>query len=147
MGLFYSQLKQVLRRLGRAPLFTAVTLITMAVGTGATTAVFTVVEIVLFKPLSYEHPDRLMGVWYKAPGMNIPKLGIAQYLYFIDREQSKTLEDIGMVAAGSYTMTGSLRPALHAAGRLAQYAEDRRSDLRLLATSLWRGSFRRWAHA
>jgi len=110
MGLFYSQLKQVLRRLGRAPLFTAVTLITMAVGTGATTAVFTVVEIVLFKPLSYEHPDRLMGVWYKAPGMNIPKLGIAQYLYFIDREQSKTLEDIGMVAAGSYTMTGSAQP-------------------------------------
>jgi len=110
MGLFYSQLKQVLRRLGRAPLFTAVTLITMAVGTGATTAVFTVVEIVLFKPLSYEHPDRLMGVWYKAPGMNIPKLGIAQYLYFIDREQSKTLEDIGMVASGSYTMTGSAQP-------------------------------------
>ena len=51
-----------------------------------------------------------MGVWYKAPGISIPKLGIAPYLYFIDREQSKTLEDIGMVAAGFYSMTGGAQP-------------------------------------
>jgi predicted permease len=51
-----------------------------------------------------------MGVWYKAPAVNIPKLGIAPYLYFINREQSKTLEDIGMVAAGFYSMTGGAQP-------------------------------------
>src|SRR5215831_5419805 len=110
MDLFHSQLRQVLRRLGRAPHFTAATLITIAVGIGATTVVFSVVEGVLLKPLSYAEPDRLMGLCYEAPGINIPKLGIAQYLYFIDREQSKTLEDIGMVAAGSYSMTGGAQP-------------------------------------
>src|SRR5215469_2574773 len=110
MSLFHDQLKQVLRRLGRAPLFFTVTLITVAVGIGATTLVFSVVEGVLLKPLPYQQPDRLMGVWYKASGINLPKLGIAQYLYFIDREQSKTLEDIGMAAAASYSLTGGAQP-------------------------------------
>jgi hypothetical protein len=45
-----NQLKQVLRRLGRAPLFTAVTLITLAFGVGANTVIFSVVEGVLLKP-------------------------------------------------------------------------------------------------
>ena len=59
MALFYDQLKQVLRRLGRAPLFTAVTLITLAVGIGANTVIFSVVEGVLLKPLSYARADQL----------------------------------------------------------------------------------------
>jgi len=71
LALFYDQLKQVLRRLGRAPLFTAVTLITLAVGIGANTVIFSVVEGVLLKPLSYPHADRLIGVWYHIPGIDI----------------------------------------------------------------------------
>ena len=110
MGAFRDQLKQVVRRLGHTPLFSAATVITVAVGIGATTLVFSVVESVLLKPLSYSQPDRLMGVWCTAPGINVSKLGIAQYLYFIDREQSKTLEDIGMAAASSYSMTGGAQP-------------------------------------
>jgi predicted permease len=108
--MFPSQLKQVIRRLGRTPLFTAVTLITVAIGIGANTVIFSVVEGVLLKPLSYPHPDRLMGVGYKAPGINIARLGMAPYLYFISREQGKTLEDIGMTETGSYSMTGGARP-------------------------------------
>jgi predicted permease len=73
-------------------------------------AVFSVVESILLKPLSYPQSDRLVGVWYKAPGLGISKLGIAPHLYFINREQSRTIEDIGMVAAGSYSMTGGAQP-------------------------------------
>ena len=62
MALFREQLKQVLRRLARAPLFTTITLITLAVGVGATTVIFSVVEGVLLKPLSYPHPEQLIGV-------------------------------------------------------------------------------------
>jgi predicted permease len=105
-----ADLKLALRRLRRSPGFAATVLFTLAIGIGANTTVFTVVESVLLKPLSYQHSDRLVGVWYKAPGINIPKLGIGQYLYFIDREQSKTLEDIGMAAAASYSMTGGAQP-------------------------------------
>ena len=59
------QLGQTLRRLGKAPLFTAVTLLTLAVAIGANTLVFSVVNGVLLKPLSYPQPERLIGVWRK----------------------------------------------------------------------------------
>lgn len=105
-----TDLKLAVRRLRRSPGFATTVLLTLAVGIGATTAVFSVVEGVLLKPLSYPQSDRLIGVWYKAPGINIPRVGIAQYLYFIDREQSKTIEDIGMAVAVSYSMTGGAQP-------------------------------------
>jgi len=55
MTMLLDQLKQVLRRLSRAPLFTTITLITLAVGVGANTVIFSVVEGVLLKPLPYPH--------------------------------------------------------------------------------------------
>lgn len=110
MGFFLSQFKQVLRRLGRSPLFTTIILITVAVGVGANTVVFSVVEGVLLKPLSYPQPDRLIGVWYKAPVFNVSKLNIAPFVYFIDREQNKTLEDIGMYDGNSFSQTGGAQP-------------------------------------
>src|SRR5271157_3153211 len=106
MALFNDQLKQVVRRLGRAPLFTAISLITLAVGVGANTVVFSVVDGVLLKPLSYPHPEQLIGVWHTAPGIGIERLNIAPFLYFIDREQSTTLEDIGLYNGDSLGVTG-----------------------------------------
>ena len=110
MGFFPSQISQVFRRLGRSPLFTAIILITVAVGVGANTVVFSVVEGVLLKPLNFPHPDRLIGVWYKAPAINFPKLNIGAFVYFVDREQNKTLEDIGMYDGSSFSLTGSGKP-------------------------------------
>ena len=107
---FIGQLKQVFRRLSRAPLFAAVILITVAIGVGANTVIFSVVEGVLLKPLPYKEPDRLIGVWYKAPAINIPKINMAEYLYFTDREQSKTLEDIGLYGFLSFHITGGAQP-------------------------------------
>jgi len=110
MAPLISQLKQIFRRLGRAPLFTAVILVTVAIGVGANTVIFSVVEGVLLKPLPYQQPDRLIGVWYKAPAINIPKINMAEYLYFTDREQNKTLEDIGLYAFLSFHITGGAQP-------------------------------------
>ena len=74
MGFLAAQLRQVLRRLGRAPFFTVVTLLTLAVGIGANTAIFSVLEGVLLKPLPYPHPEELVAVWLTAPGINIKDL-------------------------------------------------------------------------
>ena len=60
------------RTLARTPLFTTVAVITLAVGIGANAALFTVVYGVLLRPLPFDEPDRLVGVWHTAPGMNIP---------------------------------------------------------------------------
>ncbi|MGA7522953.1 MAG: hypothetical protein WBW84_10755 [Acidobacteriaceae bacterium] len=66
-----TQARQVVRRLLRAPMFTLVTVITLAAGVGANIAVFSVVEGVLLKPLPYPHPKELVGVWHTTPGLNL----------------------------------------------------------------------------
>jgi predicted permease len=104
------QLRQVLRRLGRAPLFTAITLLTLAVGVGANTLIFSVIEGVLLKPLPYPHAEQLIGVWHTAPGIGMKELNMAPSIYFIDREQSTTLQDIGAYDGDSLSVTGAGEP-------------------------------------
>src|SRR5213595_633978 len=110
MESFKNELKQVLRRLGRAPLFTAITLITLAAGVGANTVVFSVLEGVLLKPLPYPKPDELIGVWLTAPGINIKEFELSPSDYFIFRDQNRTLQDLGLYAGDSVSMTGVAEP-------------------------------------
>src|ERR1700733_10169206 len=110
MAMFSDQLVQVLRRLGRAPLFTTITLLTLAIGVGANTVIFSVVEGVLLKPLPYPHPEQLIGVWHTAPGIGLAELNMSPSIYFIDREQSTTLQDIGVYDSDSLKVTGAGRP-------------------------------------
>ncbi|HET6169338.1 MAG TPA: ABC transporter permease [Terracidiphilus sp.] len=107
---FYDNCRQVLRRLAKAPLFTSITLLTLAVGIGANTVVFSVVDGVLLKPLDYPQSDRLIGVWHSAPGVNLPELEMAAFMYFTYREQNTTFEDIGCYRTDSLTVTGYGQP-------------------------------------
>src|SRR6516165_3281074 len=115
MGTFATQLRRVLRRLGRAPMFTAVTLLTLAVGIGANTAIFSVVEGVLLKPLPYPHPGELVAVSLTAPGLNIKDLSPSPADYLIYREQNRTLQDIALYMGDSRNVTGLAQPE-HVAG-------------------------------
>ena len=110
MGAIGQQLKQVFRRLGRAPMFTAVTVITLAAGIGGNTVVFSVLEGVLLKPLPYPRAEELVGVWHTAPGLQIADLNMSPSNYFIYREQGKTLQDIGMYQGDSDSVTGVAEP-------------------------------------
>jgi predicted permease len=110
MAQLYEQFRLVFRRLSRAPLFTAITLITLAVGIGANTVIFSVIEGVLLKPLDYPHPEQLVGVWHKAPGIGMQKMPSAQYLYYTYRDQSKTLDNIGVYKSFSMSVTGEGQP-------------------------------------
>ncbi|MGC2890090.1 MAG: ABC transporter permease [Candidatus Acidiferrum sp.] len=110
MKTFLLHMKQVFRRLGRAPLFTIITLITLAAGVGGNTVVFSVLESVLLKPLSYPRPNELIGVWLTAPGVNIQNLNIAPSNYFIYREQNRSFQDIGVYNGDSVSVTGRAEP-------------------------------------
>jgi predicted permease len=112
MALVQDQLKHAIRRLARAPLFTTITLITLAVGVGANTVVFSLVDGVLLRPLAYPHSERLIGVWHKAPGIDLGNqdINISPSLYFIYRERNATLADIGMYQGDSVTVTGTGQP-------------------------------------
>ncbi|HSK08863.1 MAG TPA: hypothetical protein VK911_04760, partial [Vicinamibacterales bacterium] len=79
----------VSRRLRRSPLFTVVALITLAVGIGANAALFSVVYAVLLKPLPFDDPGRLVGVWHAAPGMNIPQLPMGPAFYLTYRDGNR----------------------------------------------------------
>jgi predicted permease len=107
---FSNQLTQIARRLWRAPVFTLVTLITLAAGVGANIAVFSVVEGVLLKPLPYPHPEALVGVWHTAPGLNLDDVNMAPSNYFIYREQNRVFEDVGIYQGDSVSVTGRGNP-------------------------------------
>ena len=110
MNSFSSQLRQIVRRLWRAPVFTVITLITLAAGVGANIAVFSVVDGVLLKPLPYPHPESLVGVWHTAPGLNLDDVNMAPSNYFIYREQNRTFEDVGIYQGNSVSVTGQGSP-------------------------------------
>jgi predicted permease len=110
MRTFVLHLKQVFRRLASAPLFTVITLVTLAAGVGGNTVVFSVLESVLLKPLPYPKPNELIGVWHTAPGINIDDLNMAPSHYFIYREQNKSFQDVGVYQGDSVSVTGLAEP-------------------------------------
>src|SRR5947209_10646671 len=71
VGSFRNQLRHVSRRLVRSPLFAVVTLLTIGIGVGANTAIFSVVNGILLRPLPYADPDRLVSVLQSAPSLGL----------------------------------------------------------------------------
>lgn len=110
MGTIRDDLKYVLRRLGRAPGFTAITLVTLALGIGANSAIFSVVRGVLLKPLAYPDPDQLVGVWLSAPGVGWKEVPASPSSYFTFREESHTFQDIGLYRDDSVSVIGVAEP-------------------------------------
>lgn len=111
MEWFQTQLRQVLRRLTRAPLFTAVTLLTLAAAIGANTAVFAVLESVLLKPLPYAKSDELLKISHSAPGMDEKDLvttGPSNYLIY--REQNTVFQEVGLYIEDAVSVTGKAEP-------------------------------------
>src|SRR2546422_5156480 len=70
-------MKHLVRRLLHAPMFPSITLLTLAMGIGATTAVFSVVESVLLKPLPYSQPEELISVVHTASGINVKEMPVS----------------------------------------------------------------------
>src|ERR1700691_1522475 len=95
-----TSLRHVFRRFGRAPMFTSIALVTLALGIGANTAIFSVVDGVLLKPLPYPEAQQLVGVWHLAPGISgiNGNINCSATMYFTYREESRTFEDFGLWA-------------------------------------------------
>jgi predicted permease len=110
MRLLPARLSRILRRLARAPLFTSVAVLTLALGIGANTAIFSVIQGVLLKPLPFDHPDELVGVWHTAPGLGLPLLNQAPALYLTYREEGRTFQESGMWNNGAVSVTGVGEP-------------------------------------
>jgi predicted permease len=105
-----ARVSRVARRLLNAPLFTSVAVLTLALGIGANTAIFSVIRGVLLKPLPFDHAEELVGVWHTAPGIGLPLLNQAPSLYLTYREEGRTFAESGLWDTGSVSVTGTGEP-------------------------------------
>ena len=110
MSFLTNQLRQVSRRLTRAPMFAVITLVTLAAAVGANTVVFSVLEGVLLKPLPYPGGEQLVSVRLSAPGIHLDDFQLSPSDYFIFREQGRTFQDIGLYTDDSDSVTGTAEP-------------------------------------
>src|SRR5580704_6279027 len=108
MHFFWQDLRYGLRVLLKNPGFTAVAVLTLAIGIGANTAIFSVVNAVLLRPLPFREPSSLCFLTERMP--TIPILG-PSYLNFQDwRAQNHSFEDLAAARFTPFTMTGSSEP-------------------------------------
>jgi len=110
MGDFIQDLSYTLRQLVARPSFSAILLLTLTVGIGATTAVFSVVEGVLLRPLPFPEPDRLTVVWTQFPSMDLMEFPASWPEYEDYRSQSSSYEEMGLWGTTERTLTGETDP-------------------------------------
>jgi predicted permease len=93
-------------------MFTAAALLTLAIGIGANTAVFSVVNGVLIKPLPYPKSEELVGVWHSAPGVVFKDgaVNVSPTMYFSYREEGRAFQQVGIWSQGGVTVTGFSEP-------------------------------------
>src|SRR5262245_47732442 len=104
-----------LRMLRRNPAFSLAAVLTLAIGIGANTAVFSVVNTVLLKPLPYPEADRLISVQHTAPGAEglmsaSGDLRLSASMFFTYADQNRSFEAIGAWTAATSTVTGQGEP-------------------------------------
>jgi predicted permease len=110
MGLFAGQLKQVFRRLRKAPLFTGIAILTLGLGIGSNTAIFSVLDGVLLKALPYPHPEELIGMGLTAPAIHIKDMNLAPSTYLTFRDENRTFESFGVYTGDRVSVTGVAEP-------------------------------------
>ncbi|MDX2154420.1 MAG: ABC transporter permease [Bryobacteraceae bacterium] len=103
---FLDDLRYGARRLVRSPGFTAAGIITLALGIGATSALFAVVYTVLLRPLPYPHAERVVALVHTAPGANLKRLRMSPSLYFTYREESRVFDAVALWNGRRATVTG-----------------------------------------
>ncbi|MFY9608133.1 MAG: ABC transporter permease [Blastocatellia bacterium] len=110
METLVQDLRYALRMLLKKPSFTAIVVLALAIGIGANTAIFSVVNAIVLRPLPYKHFQRISMIW-----MNNPKLGVAQdwhsYPNYMDyKEQNQVFEDMAAFNDRSFNLTGAGDP-------------------------------------
>lgn len=95
-----------IRMLLKQPGFTAVAVITLALGIGANTAIFSVVNGLLLRPLPYANSDRLAIIWTHSPGANVAQDWPSPGQYVAIKSQTTVFEDIAITQGGNSNLTG-----------------------------------------
>ncbi len=160
MGTLIQDVRYGLRMLARNPGFTAIAVITLALGIGANTAIFSVVNAALLRPLPYKDPTRLVYVWSAEKARGIPQSTVSIPDLHDWREQNRVFDGMAGWWIGTYNLSGGDEPQqvegwtvspnfFHVLGvrpeRGRTFAPDEEQGSKdrvvVLSHALWMGSF------
>src|SRR5436309_1006568 len=113
-----TDLRYTARMLRKSPLFTVAVVLTVALGIGANTAIFSVVNAVMLRPLPYDHPSRLVWIAEKNDTLNLPTFGASVLNYLSWKEQSRTFEPMAAFGFANFTLTGQGDPEQFTGGTI-----------------------------
>jgi putative ABC transport system permease protein len=156
----WSDLRYAVRGLRRTPVFTAVAVVTLALGIGATSAIFSLVDGILLRPLPFPQPDRLVTVMQTYPAKGLTNWPLSQPNVVMYRDRTPAFASFAAYTRRGITYTGGDRPErLNAArvtapfftvlgvspltGRAFTPAEDApgNNDVAILAYGFWQSHF------
>src|SRR5947209_4430211 len=110
MNSFFQDVRYAIRRLRMTPGFTAVAILTLALGIGANSAIFTVINAVLLRALPFRDPGKIVLLSESIP--QFPILSVSYLNYFDWRSQSHSFTDVSAVRNFNMTLTGAGDPEL-----------------------------------
>lgn len=110
MQTFFQDLRYGARMLWKKPGFTLIAIVTLALGIGANTAIFSVVNAVLLRPLPFREPSQLVRVYTEFPTMNLQKFWMSPPEYLDIQKEAKTWASIGAWSAGGVNVAATGDP-------------------------------------
>src|SRR5882724_8951299 len=116
--MLHNDLRYTVRMLRKSPLFTLAIVLTVALGIGANTAIFSVVNAVMLRPLPYEQPDRLVWIAEKNDKLNLPTFAASVLNYLSWKEQSRAFDRLAAFGFTSFNLTGDGDPEQFTGGNI-----------------------------
>src|SRR5262245_30913750 len=113
-----NDLRYTARTLRRAPVFSAAVVLTVALAIGANTAIFSVVNAVIIRPLPFAAPNRLVQVAEKNDAMHLPIFGVSVLNYLSWKEQTQTLQ-LAAIGFGTFSLSGTGEPEQFTGNRVS----------------------------
>jgi putative ABC transport system permease protein len=110
MGTLLQDVRYGLRMLVKKPTFTIVAVLTLALGVGANTAIFSIVNAVLLRSLPFPDPDRLVRIYFNNPGVGLRGVRFSVPEFDDLRTQTDVFEDVSVVVLGPTNLTGAKQP-------------------------------------
>jgi len=160
MHTFFQDLRYALRMLRKNSLLTAVIVASLAIGIGANSAIFSVVDALLLRPLPYPHPDRLAAVWLHSPAIGILRDWPSPGQYIDMQNENHSFEQMALAQSRPFVLTGREQPerlfgvrtqssllemlgAKPLLGRLLLPEEDKpgKPDVAVLSERVWKRLF------
>jgi predicted permease len=110
MNTLLQDLRYALRVFRKSPGFTAAAVLSLAIGIGANTALFSVTNSLLIQPLPYKDADRLVILWNRSPGLDITEDWFSTAQYFDIKNGHQGFEQLAIAIGGNYNLTGRGEP-------------------------------------